>query len=58
MFSSEPSKDRFIAKVVNPYMSELTMHPKELSLKEGKLQVEDVQCPRGEGSMEDRMKSL
>ena len=58
MSSSEPSKDSFFANVVNPYMNEVKMHPKELSLKEGELQVEDVQGPRGEGSMEERMKSL
>ena len=58
MTSSEPSKDSFFANVDNPYMNELKIHPKELSLKQGKLQVEDVQRPEGEGSMEDRMKSL
>ena len=58
MSSSEPSKDSFFANVVNPYMNELKMHPKELSLKQGKVQVEDVQGPQGEGSIEDRMKSL
>ena len=58
MSSSEPSKDSFFAKVINPYLNELKMHPKELLLKEGKVQVEDVQGPQGEGSMEDRMKSL
>ena len=58
MSSSEPSKDSFFANVVNPYLNELKMHPKELLLKEGKVQVQDVQGPQGEGSMEDRMKTL
>ena len=58
MSSSEPSKDSFFANVVNPYLNELKMHPKELLLKEGKVQVEDVQGPQGEGSLEDRMKHL
>jgi hypothetical protein len=39
-------------------MRELKMHPKELSLKDGELQIEDVQGPTGEGSLEDRMEAL
>ena len=31
----------------NPYMNELKMHPKELLLKDGKVQVEDVRGPKG-----------
>ena len=58
MSSSGPSKDNSFVNGNNPYMNELKMHPKELSLKQGKVQVEDVQGPQGEGSMEDRMKSL
>jgi hypothetical protein len=34
------------------------MHPKELSLKDGKLQIEDVRGPTREGSLEARMESL
>jgi hypothetical protein len=34
------------------------MHPKELSLKDGKLQIEDVQGLIGEGSLEARMEAL
>ncbi|KAK1678265.1 hypothetical protein QYE76_039113 [Lolium multiflorum] len=39
-------------------MEELRMHPKELLLVEGELQVKDVQGPKGEGSLEDRMEKL
>jgi hypothetical protein len=39
-------------------MRELTMHPKELSLKDGKVQIEDVRGPKGEGSLEARMEEL
>jgi hypothetical protein len=39
-------------------MRELKMHPKELSLKDGKVQIEDVQGPKGEGSLEARMEEL
>ena len=39
MSSSGPPKDSFFTNVVNPYMNELKMHPKELVLKDGKVQV-------------------
>ena len=39
MSSSGPPKDNFVANIVNPYMNELKMHPKELVLKDGKVQV-------------------
>jgi hypothetical protein len=39
-------------------MRELKMHPKELLLKDGKVQIEDVQGPKGEGSLEARMEEL
>ena len=58
MSSSRPPKDSFFANVVNPYMNELKMHPKELLLKDGKVQVEDVWGSAGEGSQEERMKKL
>ena len=58
MSSSGPSKDNSFAKVDNPYMNELKMHPKELLLKDGKVQVEDVRGPKGEGSLEARMEKL
>jgi hypothetical protein len=39
-------------------MRELKMHPKELSLKDGELQIKDVQEPKGEGNLEARMEAL
>jgi hypothetical protein len=39
-------------------MRELKMHPKELSLKDGKVEIEDVRGPKGEGSLEARMEEL
>ncbi|KAK1601397.1 hypothetical protein QYE76_016512 [Lolium multiflorum] len=52
------SKDNFFENVVNLYMNELKMHPKELLLVDGELQIEDVRGPKGEGSLEDRMEKL
>src|SRR4051812_43227649 len=43
---------------LNPYMYELRIHPKELILKEGKVQMKEVQGPKGEGSLKDRMEAL
>jgi hypothetical protein len=39
-------------------MRELKMHPKELSLKDGKVQIEDIQGPKGGGILEARMEEL
>jgi hypothetical protein len=39
-------------------MRELKMHPKECSLNNGELQIEDVHGPKGEGSLEARMEAL
>jgi hypothetical protein len=39
-------------------MRELKMHPKELSLKDGKVRIEDIRGPKGEGSLEARMEEL
>ncbi|KAK1667001.1 hypothetical protein QYE76_055160 [Lolium multiflorum] len=55
---SGTQKDSFFEDVVNPYMNELKMHPKELQLVDGELQIKDVQGPKGEGSLEDRMEKL
>ncbi|KAK1648282.1 hypothetical protein QYE76_066087 [Lolium multiflorum] len=57
MSSSGTQKDSFFEDVVNPYMNE-KMHPKELRLVDGELQIKDVQGPKGEGSLEDRMEKL
>ncbi|KAK1665583.1 hypothetical protein QYE76_053742 [Lolium multiflorum] len=40
------TKDSFFEDVVNPYMNELKMHPKELLLVDGELQIKDVQGPK------------
>ncbi|KAK1611965.1 hypothetical protein QYE76_035638 [Lolium multiflorum] len=58
MSSSGTPKNSSCKDVGNLYMEELRMHPKELMLVEGKLQIKDVQGPKGEGSLEDRMEKL
>jgi hypothetical protein len=58
MDSASNDKENSLADIINLYMRELKMHPKELSPKDGKLQIEDVQWPTGEGSLEARMEAL
>jgi hypothetical protein len=58
MSSSGSSEENSLADIINPYMRELKMHPKELSLEDRKLQIEDVRGPTGEGSLEARMEAL
>jgi hypothetical protein len=58
MDSASDDKENPLADIINPYMRELKMHPKELLLKDGKLQIKDVQVPKGEGSLEARMEAL
>jgi hypothetical protein len=58
MSSSRSSKENSLVDIINPYMNELKMHPKELFLKDGELQIEDVRGPKGEGSLEARMEEL
>jgi hypothetical protein len=58
MFSSGSSKENSLADIINPYMNELKMHPKELLLKDGEVQIEDVQGSKGEGILEARMEEL
>ncbi|KAK1685235.1 hypothetical protein QYE76_046083 [Lolium multiflorum] len=58
MSSSETPKDSSRKDFGNLYMDELRMHPKELLLVDGELQIKDVQGPKGEGSLEDRMEKL
>jgi hypothetical protein len=42
MSSSGSSEKISLADIINLYMRELKMHPKECSLKDGELQIEDV----------------
>jgi hypothetical protein len=58
MSLSGSSEENSLADIINPYIRELKMHAKELSLKDGKLQIEDVQGPIGEGSLEARIEAL
>jgi hypothetical protein len=58
MSSSGSPKGNSFVNIVNPYMDELRMHPKEFLLKDGKVQVGDVRGPKGEGGLEARMEKM
>jgi hypothetical protein len=58
MSSSGSFEENSLVDIINPYMRELKMHPKDCSLKDGELQIEDVQGPKGEGSLEARKEAL
>jgi hypothetical protein len=53
-----PSEENPLADTINPYMREMKMHPKEWLLKDGELQIKNVQVPKGEGSLKARMEAL
>jgi hypothetical protein len=57
MSSSGSSEENSLTDIIYPYMRELKMHPKELSLKDGKVQIEDVRGPKGEGVLKLGWKS-
>jgi hypothetical protein len=42
MSSSGSSEENSRADIINSYMREQKMHPKEVSLKDGKVQIEDI----------------
>jgi hypothetical protein len=58
MSSSRPSEENSLVDIINPYMRELKMHPKELFLNDGELQIKDIPGPKGEGSLKARMEAL
>ena len=58
MSSSRTSKGDPLEDIINPYMRELKIHPKELLLEGGEVRIKEVQGPKGEGSLEDRMEAL
>ena len=55
MASSSSSKDKFFKNVINPYLREVVQHPQTIEMHEGVLHLRDVACPKGTGTMEDRL---
>ncbi|KAE8789546.1 40S ribosomal protein S5-1 [Hordeum vulgare] len=53
-----PYKDRFIEKVINPYLSEVMKHPQSIEMHEGVLHIRDVRGPEKEGSEKARLEAV
>ena len=58
MSSPGSAKEDSSTDIINPYMRELKIHPKELLLEDGEVRIKEVRGPKCEGSLEDRMEAL
>ena len=58
MSSTGTAEGDSLEDIINPYMRELKIHPKELLLEGGEVRIKEVQGPKGEGSLEDMMEAL
>ena len=58
MSTSRTSEDKFFANVIKPYLAEVKAHPKVLQLKEGVLQIQDLQGPKKDGDMKARLEEV
>ena len=52
MASPSAPKDKFFERVINPYLAEVLQHPQTIEMREGVLQIRDVEGPMHTGSME------
>ena len=52
------SKDKFLEKVINPYLPKVMKHPQAIEMREGVLQIRDVQGPKKTGSVEARLEAV
>ncbi|KAE8802813.1 hypothetical protein D1007_21348 [Hordeum vulgare] len=50
MTTSSSSMDRFLEKVINPYLPEVSKYSQTIEMHEGVLHIRDVQGPDKEGS--------
>src|SRR3989337_665701 len=58
MAASSSSKDKFFDNVINPYLREVMQHPQAIQMHEGVLHINDVQGPKGTGSVEARLEAM
>ena len=57
MTSPSAPKDKFLEKVINPYLKEVLRHPQAIEMREGVLHIRDVEGPKETGSMEKRLET-
>ena len=58
MTTLSASKDKFLEKVINPYLAEVLRHPQTIEMRDGLLHICDVEGPKGIGSMESRLEAM
>ena len=57
MTSPSAPKDKFLEKVINPYLVEVLQHPQTIEMREGLLQIRDAEGPRRTGSVETKLEA-
>ncbi len=58
MSSSSAPKDKFLEKVINPYLAEVLQHPQTIEMRDGVLHIRDVERPRRTESVETRLEAM
>ena len=58
MSSPTAPKDKFVERIINPYLAEVLHHPQTIEMHEGVLHIRDVEGPRRTGSVETRLEEM
>ena len=58
MSSPSAPKDKFLERVINPYLAEVLHHPQTIEMHEGVLHIRDVEGPRRTGSVEPKLEAM
>ena len=58
MASPSTPKDKFLERVIKPYLVEVLQHPQTIEMHDGLLHIRDVEGPKGTGSMELRLEAM
>ena len=58
MTSPSAPKDKFLEKVINPYLAEVPQHPQTIEMRDGLLHIRDVEGPRRTRSVETRLEGM
>ena len=58
MTSPSAPKDKFFERVINPYLAKVLQHSQTIAMREGVLNIRDVEGPRHTGSMETKIEAM
>ena len=58
MSSPSAPRDKFLERVINPYLAEVLQHPQTIEMREGVLHIRDVEGPRHTGSVETKLEAM